>query len=127
MRTLVMTLALMVGLSAMAQDSDHTQKTPAERAQKRTTEMTTELGLNADQQAKISEINMQYADGAQTVSTITDKDSQKMRMNALKTNRDSSYKAILTEAQYNKWTALQAQKKAKKDAEKAEKKAKSDD
>ena len=76
MRTLVMTLALMVGLSAMAQDSDHAKKTPAERAQKRTTEMTTELGLNTDQQAKISEINMQYADGAQTVSTITVESTQ---------------------------------------------------
>ena len=117
MRTLVMTLALMVGLSAMAQDSDHAKKTPAEHAQKRTAEMTTELGLNADQQAKVAEINMQYADGAQTVSTITDKDAQKLRMNALKTNRDNSYKAVLTDAQYNKCTALQAQKKAKKDAD----------
>jgi hypothetical protein len=122
-----MTLALMVGLSAMAQDSDHARKTPAERAQKRTTEMTADLGLNADQQAKVSEINMQYADGAQTVSTITDKEAQKKRMEALKTNRDAGYKTVLTEAQYNKMMALRTGKKAKHDAEKAEKKAKTDD
>ena len=118
MRTLVMTLALMVGLSAMAQDSDHAQKTPAERAQKRTTEMTSQLGLNADQQAKVNEINMQFADGAQTVSTISEKEAQKKRMEALKTNRDNGYKAVLTEAQYNKWMALRAEKKAKHQAEK---------
>ncbi|MEO8733991.1 MAG: hypothetical protein ABI373_06645 [Flavobacteriales bacterium] len=124
MRTLVMTLALMVGLSAMAQDSDNAKKTTAERAQKRTTEMTTELGLNADQQAKVSEINMQYADGAQTVSQMTEKDAQKKRLDVLKSNRDSSYKAVLTEAQYNKWMALRAEKKTKKDADKQ---AKSDE
>jgi len=116
-----MTLALMVGLSAMAQDSDHTQKTPAERAQKRTTEMTTELGLNKDQQTKIAEINLQYAQATHDLSTIDDKEAQKKRGEFLKSSRDNKYKATLTEAQYTKWMQLKAEKKAKKDAEKKEK------
>jgi hypothetical protein len=122
-----MTLALAVGLGAMAQDSDHAKKTAAERAQKRTAEMTTDLGLNADQQAKVADINFRYADAMAVVKTIKDDAARNKREDVLKTNRDNSYKTLLTEDQYNKLMAIRAEKKAKHKAEKDAKKSEGND
>lgn len=113
-----MTLALAFSLGAMAQNNDQDHKSPAERADKRTTEMTADLGLNADQQAKVATINLQYATAMKDVRTITDQTAQDYRADILKGNRDNAYQEVLTAEQYQKMLTMRAEKKAKHDEKK---------
>ena len=69
-----MTLALIAGLSTMAQDADNDgdKKTPEERAKHHTEMMTKDLKLDASQQTKVAEINLRYAKNLQDIKAVQD-------------------------------------------------------
>ena len=118
MRIFLMTLALATAIGTMAQQGGHNEKTPAQKAEKRTERMATDLGLDATQKDQVATINLTYANTMKDVDTITDKKAKDKRGDVVKANRDQALKAVLTPEQFNKMNALHAERKAKKDAEK---------
>ncbi len=118
MRTLMMTLAFATALSAMAQKGDHKTKSPEEKAQQRTERMVKELGLDAAQQAKVSEINLNFAKAMADVAKIQSEKDRKGRADVLKGARDTRLSQVLTPDQYKKFLSLREEHQAKKDADK---------
>lgn len=127
MKAILLSLALTIGLGAFAQKGDTNQKSPAEKAQQRTEQMVKDLGLNATQQEKVAEINLTYSSAMKNVNSLTDDTAREKRGDVVKANRDNGFKEVLTAEQYAKMLSLRAEKKAKHDADKKDKKAKSDD
>lgn len=120
MKAILLSLALVFGLSAFAQKADQSQKTPAEKAENRTEQMVKDLGLDASQQAKTAAINLDYYKTMREVDSIVEKD-RAGRESYVKANRDTRLQAVLTPEQFNKMITLRNEKKAKKDAEKKDK------
>ncbi len=125
MRTLFSTLALVAGMSLMAQDADmdNDKKTPEERAKHRTEVMTKELGLNAEQIAKVNTINLNFAHAMGDVKEIKDEATRKGRSEALKSKRDTDLQGVLTADQFTKMKELRDKKKDDHKDKKDDKKA----
>ena len=123
MRTLFSTLALVAGMSLMAQDADmdNDKKTPEERAKHRTEMMTKELGLSAEQIAKVNTINLNFARAASDVKEIKDEATRKGRSDALRSKRDNDLQGVLTADQFTK---MKAQRDKKKDGNQDKKQGK---
>jgi len=113
MRTLFSTLALVASMSLMAQDADtdNDKKTPEERAKHRTEVMTKELGLDAEQIAKVNTINLNFARAMGDVKEIKDEVTRKGRSEALKTKRDTDLQGVLSADQFTKMKELRDKKK----------------
>ena len=113
MRTFLTTLALAAGIGLMAQDADagKDKKTPEERAAKRTEQMTKDLGLSAEQVAKVNTINLNFARAMGDVKEIKDEATRKGRSEALKTKRDTDMQGVLTADQFTKMKELRDKKK----------------
>ncbi|MGV9012456.1 MAG: DUF4890 domain-containing protein [Flavobacteriales bacterium] len=126
MKAILLSLAFAIGLGAHAQSADHAKKTAEEKAERRTERMTTDLGLNADQKAKIAEINLSYAKTMEQVSHIPDQKSRDGRETVVKSSRERGYQTVMTPEQFTKWNAMRAEKKAKHDADKKDGKKDSD-
>lgn len=116
-----MILALATSLVTFAQDDDRSAKTPAEKAALRTTEMTSDLGLTADQVVKVGKINQVHMLAMHDAKLIEDKTMREKRKELLKANRDEALKQVLTAPQYEKMVKMRDDKRA---AEKAEKEKK---
>ena len=125
MRTLFSTLALVAGMSLMAQDADmdNDKKTPEERAKHRTEVMTKELGLDAEQIAKVNTINLNFARAMGDVKEIKDESTRKGRSEALKGKRDTDLQGVLTADQFTKMKELRDKKKEDHKEKKDDKKA----
>jgi protein CpxP len=113
---LLSALALTASMSLMAQnaDTDDDKKTPDEKAKHRTEVMTKELGLNADQQAKVLEINTNYSRSMAGVKQISREEDRKLRGDVLKQKRDERLQLVLTPEQYAKMQELREKKKEDK-------------
>lgn len=128
MKHLMTTLALAASLfaspalRAQDMDDDGDKKSPEERAKHRTEMMTKELGLNAEQVAKVNTVNITFARSMAEVKEIKDEASRKGRAEALRTNRDKSLQAVLTAEQYTKMMEMRAKKKEGRSKEDKEKK-----
>lgn len=118
MRILLMTLAFATAFSAMAQKGDHKTKSPEEKAKQRTERMVNDLGLDATQQAKVSEINLNFAKAMADVAKIQSDKDRKGRADVLKGSRDTRLGQVLTKDQYAKYLQLREERKAKKDDDK---------
>jgi hypothetical protein len=100
--------------------SQTTESTPEEKAAILTEKMTTKLGLNADQQSKVAEMNLGIAmknDAVKKNEAMTAEQKQA----AIQGNNDARrgyFKLILTEDQYNQFVEMEnnvmEMKKAKK-------------
>lgn len=121
MRTILTTLALAVGMSLMAQDANagKDKKTPEERAAKRTEQMTKDLGLSAEQVAKVNTINLNFARYSSDVEAAGAGADVAGRTEALKSRRDVQLKEVLTPEQYAKYEEIRAKKAAEKKAKEA--------
>jgi Spy/CpxP family protein refolding chaperone len=117
----VLTPEQMAQLKAMKEEkrAEHSKdpEQMAERAGKRadalTAEMTEQLGLSADQQAKVATINGTYAASLAKVQQAgLDDDARKERMKAMRQDRDRELKAVLTPEQYNTMLQLRKEKNA---------------
>ena len=118
MRTVLLSLALAIGVSASAQSTDH-QKTGAEKAKHLTERMTKELGLDATQQEKVASINLAYAREMETVKALPVEADRDGRSQELKHRRDKAYQSVLSEEQYTKLVALNKEREAKKEGQEA--------
>lgn len=117
MRTLLITLALVMGVSVAAQDGAR-GKTPQEKAAHRTERMVRELGLDAAQQEKIASVNLDYATGMEQVESLKNEANRPGRKKELKAMRDRAYGSILSAEQYARWMDLRKTDKDKKSADK---------
>lgn len=105
-----MTLALATGLTAMAQQSGHTEKTPAEKAAHRTERMVKDLGLDAAQQEKVASINLAFARAMNDLRAIQEQD-RKGRADHLKASRDNGFQQVLSAEQFHKLLQLREERK----------------
>jgi len=111
----LMIIAVLAGMSVAAQAQDKERKTPQERAQIRTERLAKELELTPDQKAKVEAINLKFADQAEAVRAEREAERAEMRKEgkAVRDAHDAEMKAVLTPAQYAKWTAKKQEAKAK--------------
>ena len=124
MKKLMMTVALVaITLGAQAQEKE--KRTPEERAKAQTERMTKELGLSADQAAKLEPINLKYAQEGAALRAEYEAQREAMRKEGkgrkLVEAHDAEVKPILTPEQYEKWQALKAEKKEKMKEKRKEK------
>jgi predicted metalloprotease len=109
---------------AQDKDDDNDKRTPEERAKHRTEAMTKDLGLSAEQTARIYTINLEFARANTEAKGIADETNRKEKKQSLKATRDAGYKTVLTADQYAKLMQQRDQKKdgAKKDDKPKDKK-----
>ncbi|MDO7853014.1 hypothetical protein [Hymenobacter convexus] len=86
------------------------QGNPDEMAKRQTERMTQELGLSADQSAKVQQIMLARGQEMQAMRGQAGGDRDKMReqMQASRTKYDAQFKEVLTADQYTKYTAMEA-------------------
>ncbi len=86
--------------------------TPEERAAKQTEWMKTELNLNDEQAAKVSEINLRYVKAISDVrSSVTDENDRKARIKELQKQRIVELRQVLTPEQREKLKQLLKEKR----------------
>lgn len=88
------------------------QGNPDEMAKRQADRMTQELGLSADQTAKVQQILLARGQEMQAMRGQAGGDRDKMReqMQASRTKYDAQFKEVLTPDQYTKYTTMQAER-----------------
>ena len=88
------------------------QGTPEEMATRQSQRMTQELGLSADQTAKVQQILLARGQEMQAMRgqarDASNRDQLRMQMEANRTKYEDQFKAVLTPEQYTKFTTMQA-------------------
>jgi protein CpxP len=86
------------------------QGTPEEMAKRQADRMSQELGLSADQTAKVQQIMLARGQEMQAMRGQAGGDRDKMReqMQASRTKYDAQFKEVLTADQYTKYTTMQS-------------------
>lgn len=123
--TIIATLVLGIGC-LFAQKAP---KSSEEKATKASQKLTTDLGLNAEQTAKVKVLIKTRLDAVATVKAKYTDAQKKERHKELKPIREkfrSDFETILTAEQKTKWEALKAERKAKRVSKKGEGKGKGD-
>lgn len=136
MKKLFIAALLFVGVASFAQDTDtnptqdhkeHRERlTPEQRNEKQLKKLTTELNLDANQQAQVKQLlaersakaekfreARQASKNSDVKPTAAEKEAFKKEMMAEKDANDAKMKGILTSDQYTKWKAIQAENKEK--------------
>jgi hypothetical protein len=99
--------------AAQAQDRTHEPKSPQERAKAQTERMTADLGLNAEQAAKVNAINLKYAEQmmAEREAHKAEREAKmkeaRARHESMRDAQRAEMRSILTEKQYSTWVAKQ--------------------
>jgi hypothetical protein len=88
------------------------QGNPEEMAQRQSQRMATQLGLNADQTAKVQQILLARSQEMQTMRSQAqgggDRSQMRQQMQANRTKYEEQFKAVLTPEQYTKFSTMQA-------------------
>lgn len=103
-----------VGLAAaQGQPRDGHDFDPTERAARQTERMADELGLSAEQAAKVKDINLKYAEKAKDKhdAKAAEKDKDKAEREALRNEHDAELKKVLTKEQAAKWEQNKSERK----------------
>ena len=136
MKKLFIAALLFVGVASFAQDTDsnttqdhkdHKERmTPEQRNEKQLKKLTTELSLDANQQAQVKQLladrsakaekfreTRQAKKDSNVKPTTAEREAFKKEMMAEKDANDAKMKAILNADQYTKWKAIQEENKDK--------------
>lgn len=133
MKKLFIAALLLIGVATFAQEADqkpsreHREKlTPEQRNEKHLQKLTTDLNLDANQQAQIKQLLADRSAKAEkikeerknrkdsnTKTTTAEKEAFKKQMIADKDANDAKMKAILNADQYKKWTSMQEENRDK--------------
>jgi protein CpxP len=111
-------LVCMMTMSFAQKTDDKSRKTPQEKAQHATDELSKKLSLTADQKSKIYAINLESS-----TKTKDAKKSGKKDKSAGKAEKEQKISAVLNDTQRKTYEDI----KAKKEAKKAKKEAKKGD
>jgi periplasmic protein CpxP/Spy len=133
MKKLFIAAMLFIGVASFAQDTDqkpereHKEKlTPEQRNEKQLQKLTTELSLDASQQAQVKQLLTERSAKAESFKearkakkenneklTAEEKAAFKKQMEDEVAVNDAKMKSILKADQYTKWKSLQEQKREK--------------
>ncbi|MEO8532180.1 MAG: hypothetical protein ABI441_00450 [Flavobacterium sp.] len=133
MKKLIIAALLFVGVASFAQDMDqkpardHKEKmTPEQRNEKHLKKMTSELNLDANQQAQIKQVLADRSAKAESFKearkakkdsnvkpTAEEKAAFKKQMAEEVATNDAKMKSILNADQYSKWKSMQEEKREK--------------
>jgi len=130
MKKLFIAAMLFVGIASFAQDMDQKpsregreRMTPEQRNEKQLQKLTTELNLDASQQAQVKQLLADRSAKAEkfrearkdniTKPTAEEKAAFKKQMEDEVAANDAKMKSILKADQYTKWKSLQEEKKDK--------------
>ena len=120
MKRLTLILAVLIGFSSFVTLSAQSQgrggfgnMSPDERAKMITERMKEQLKLNADQEKKVSEINLKYAKKNQEARKAGNEAEVKKAMDVNNTARDGEFKKILTAEQFKTYQKMVAEMKAR--------------
>lgn len=121
LRSLLMAGTVLVVPFAIAQEGHQKmEKDPEARAEARTEWMTKELGLSAEQAAKIKAIHLQHMTKMQSIKEMQDEDQRKKAMMEVRKSQHSAVQGVLTPAQQDRMRELKAERKAKHEQRKAD-------
>lgn len=127
MKSALLAIALIAGgLTAFGQQDAKQQKmTPEQRASHLTEKMVKQLELNADQAAKIAEINQGIAQKNENVRSATNMTAEQKKevLESNRVARMSMYKNVMTAEQYAKCEAFEKERAARKEARQAERRS----
>jgi protein CpxP len=133
MKKLFIAALLFVGVASFAQDADQKparepreKLTPEQRTEKHLQKLTTDLNLDANQQAQVKQLLAERSAKAENFKaaradrkdsnvkpTAAEKEAFKKDVMAEKEANDAKMKVILNADQYKKWTAIQEENKEK--------------
>ncbi|PBJ06784.1 hypothetical protein [Flavobacterium sp. ACN6] len=128
MKKLIIAALLFVGVASFAQDGGQKREklTPEQRNEKQLTKLTTELSLDANQQAQVKQLLADRSAKAEkfrearkdkkdsnTKPTAEERAAFKKQMEDEVAANDAKMKSILKADQYTKWKTLQEEKKDK--------------
>ena len=128
MKKLIIVALLFVGVTSFAQDGGQKREklTPEQRNEKQLTKLTTELSLDANQQAQVKQLLADRSAKAEkfrearkdkkdsnTKPTAEERAAFKKQMEDEVAANDAKMKSILKADQYTKWKTLQEEKKDK--------------
>ena len=130
MKKLFIATMLFVGIASFAQDTDQKpareqreRLTPEQRNEKQLQKLTSELSLDANQQAQVKQLLADRSAKAEkfrearkdnnTKPTDAEREAFKTELKAEKDANDAKMKSILTADQYTKWHSLQEKNKDK--------------
>jgi hypothetical protein len=133
MKKLFIAAMLFVGIAGFAQDTDQKPEreqrermTPEQRNEKQLQKLTSELSLDANQQAQVKQLLAERSAKAEkfredrkdkkdsgTKPTAAEREAFKNELKAEKDANDAKMKTILTADQYTKWHTLQEKNKDK--------------
>lgn len=131
MKKLFIAALLLIGAASFAQDMDQApvseqreKLTPEQRNEKQLQKLTTELSLDANQQAQVKQLLAERSAKAESFKearkakresnvklTAEEKIALKKQMEDEVTANDAKMKSILKEDQYTKWKSLQEAKR----------------
>lgn len=128
MKKLFIAALLFVGVVSFAQEADQTPNreprerlTPEQRNEKQLKKITTELNLDANQQAQVKQLLADRSAKAEKLRaerkdrkekpTAAEREAFKTELKAEKDANDAKMKAILNADQYKKWTSIQEEKR----------------
>ena len=128
MKKLFIAALLFVGVASFAQEADQTptrepreRLTPEQRNEKQLKKITTELNLDANQQAQVKQLLADRSAKAEKLRaerkdrkekpTEAEREAFKNELKAEKDANDAKMKAILNADQYKKWTSIQEEKR----------------
>jgi hypothetical protein len=98
--------------SAVSFAQDHKGGDPAERAKKISEKLKTELSLNNDQYNKVYDINLKYGTKMHDLKKAEgDRDSKMTEMKTISKSKNDELKAVLTDAQWTKYTEWKKEQK----------------
>ncbi|KAF2342233.1 hypothetical protein [Flavobacterium tistrianum] len=125
MKKLLIAALLFVGIASFAQEKKE-RLTPEQRNEKQLQKLTTELNLDANQQAQVKQLLADRSAKAEklrdarqeqresgTRPTAAEKEAFKKEMMAEKDANDAKMKSILNADQYTKWKTIQEENKDK--------------
>lgn len=117
MKKLIFTAILFIsmGTMAFAQSDKKVKKTPEQKAQHATEELTKKLSLTADQKSKIEAINLESFKKIKDSNPKGEK-KDKAAIKAAKDDRDNKINAVLNDSQRKTYKEFKAEKKSEKKA-----------
>ncbi|UUF16513.1 MULTISPECIES: hypothetical protein [Flavobacterium] len=133
MKKLFIAAMLLIGIASFAQDADQKpareqreRLTPEQRNEKQLQKLTTELGLDANQQTQVKQLLAERSAKAEKLRetrearkdsdvkpTDAEREAFKNELKAEKEANEAKMKAILTADQYTKWQSLREKNKEK--------------
>ena len=125
MKKLIIATMLFVGIASFAQEKKE-RLTPEQRNEKQLQKLTTELNLDASQQAQVKQLLADRSAKAEklrdarqeqkesgTKPTAAEREAFKKEMMAERDANDAKMKSILNADQYTKWKTIQEENKDK--------------